>query len=150
MRAMKYFGAALLLVAMPTVAQADTAKLERNKALTVEFYNKALNDKNYEEAAKYLGDTYIQHNPTAKDGPEGLRGFLSFLREQFPQARSEIKRVFADGDYVILHVHSVRVPGTSGNAIIDIFRLDQDGKVVEHWDAVQPIPDTAQNENTMF
>lgn len=142
--------AALLLVAMPAASFADSPKEERNKALTVEFYNAALNRKNFEEASKYLGDTYIQHNPTAKDGPEGLRGFLAFLREQFPQSRSEIKRVFADGDYVILHVHSVRVPGTRGNAIIDIFRLDQNGKVVEHWDAVQPIPEDPQNDNSMF
>lgn len=142
--------AALLLVAIPAASLADSPKEERNKALTVEFYDAALNRKNFEEASKYLGDTYIQHNPTAKDGPEGLRGFLAFLREQFPQSRSEIKRVFADGDYVILHVHSVRVPGTRGNAIIDIFRLDQNGKVVEHWDAVQPIPEDPQNDNSMF
>jgi predicted SnoaL-like aldol condensation-catalyzing enzyme len=150
MRAIKFFGAALLLAAMPTAAFADTAKHERNKALVVEFYKKSINDKNFEEASKYLGDTYIQHNPTAKDGPEGLRAFLAFLREKFPDSKSEIKRVFADGDYVILHVHSVRTPGTLGRAIIDIFRLDQNGKVVEHWDAVQDIPENPQNNNTMF
>ena len=61
-----------------------------------------------------------------------------------------LKQSFADGNYVIVHVHAVREPGTRGNAIIDIFRLDDKGKVVEHWDAVQPIPETAQNTNTMF
>ncbi len=63
--------------------------------------------------------------------------------------RSEIKRSFVDGDYVILHVHAIREPGTRGNAIVDIFRLEN-GKIVEHWDAVQPIPENSANNNTMF
>jgi SnoaL-like domain len=73
------------------------------------------------------------------DGPEGLKAFLAYLREKFPDYHSEIKRVFADGDYVILHVHNVPTPGSRGNAIIDIFRLEN-GKVVEHWDVRQEIP----------
>jgi predicted SnoaL-like aldol condensation-catalyzing enzyme len=79
-----------------------------------------------------------------------MQGFINFLKEKFPNNKSEIKKSFADGNYVIVHVHAVREPGTRGNAIIDIFRLDDKGKVVEHWDAVQPIPETAQNSNTMF
>jgi len=62
---------------------------------------------------------------------------------------SEIKRVFADGDYVILHVHSIREPGTRGRAIFDLFKLEN-GKIVEHWDAVQDIPEKSANENGMF
>ncbi len=58
--------------------------------------------------------------------------------------------MFADGDYVIVHVHAVREPGTRGNAIIDIYRLDGKGQIVEHWDVVQPIPEKAANENGMF
>jgi predicted SnoaL-like aldol condensation-catalyzing enzyme len=129
---------------------ADAATLERNKKNVVEFYNAALNEKDFDKASKYLGATYIQHNPTAPDGPEGLKGFVNFLKEKFPQNKSDIKRVFAEGNYVIVHVHAVREPGTRGNAIIDIFRLDDAGKVVEHWDAVQPIPEKAMNNNTMF
>jgi len=75
--------------------------------------------------------------------------FYEKAEEKFPNSRSEIKRVFADGDYVILHVHAVREPGTRGNAIVDIFRLE-DGKIVEHWDVVQPIPEKAANPNGMF
>ena len=86
---------------------------------------------------------------SAKDGPEGLKAFLAFLREKFPDYHSDIKRVFADGDYVILHVHNVPTPGSRGNAIIDIFRLEN-GKVVEHWDVRQEIPEQAANTNTMF
>ena len=138
--------AAALAAAAPAQAQ---PQLEANKRNVVEFYNQALNEKNFEAASKYLGARYIQHNPVAADGPEGLKGFIGFLRDKFPQSRSEIKRVFADGDFVILHVHSVREPGTRGRAIIDIFRLEN-GKIVEHWDVVQDVPEKAANANGMF
>jgi predicted SnoaL-like aldol condensation-catalyzing enzyme len=128
---------------------ADPQQQEQNKKAVVEFYEKALNQKDFEAASKYLGPRYTQHNPNAADGPDGLKGFLQFLREKFPNSHSEIKRAFADGDYVVLHVHAVREPGTRGNAIIDIFKLEQ-GKVVEHWDVVQPIPEKAANPNGMF
>ncbi len=139
-----------LAIGAPPVSANDAAKLAANKKNVVEFYNAVLNEKDFDKASKYLGATYIQHNPTAPDGPEGLKGFVNFLKEKFPQNKSEIKRVFAEGNYVIVHVHAVREPGTRGNAIIDIFRLDDNGKVVEHWDAVQPIPEKAMNNNTMF
>src|SRR5262249_31625077 len=77
-------------------------------------------------------------NPLAADGRDGLKAFIGFLKEKFPNNRSEIKRIFADGDYVIVHVHAVREPGTRGNAIVDIFNLEN-GKVVEHWDVIQPV-----------
>jgi predicted SnoaL-like aldol condensation-catalyzing enzyme len=142
--------AAVALAAPDAQAQAvDVAKLERNKKIVTALYNAALNDKDFEKARQYLGDKYIQHNPVAADGPEGLKGFIEFLKAKFPNNKSEIKRIFAEGDYVIVHVHAVREPGTRGNAIIDIFRLEGD-KVVEHWDAVQPIPEKAANNNGMF
>lgn len=140
--------AALALTALAAGA-ADAQQQEANKKVVVEFYEKALNQKDFEAAAKYFGPRYTQHNPNAPDGPEGFKTFLQFLKEKFPNSRSEIKRVFADGDYVILHVHAVREPGTRGNAIIDIFKLEN-GKVVEHWDVVQPIPEKAANSNGMF
>jgi predicted SnoaL-like aldol condensation-catalyzing enzyme len=140
--------AALALTALAAGA-ADLQQQEANKKIVVEFYEKALNQKDFEAASKYLGPRYTQHNPNAPDGPEGLKTFLQFLKEKFPGSRSEIKRVFADGDYVIVHVHAVREPGTRGNAIIDIFKLEN-GKVVEHWDVVQPIPEKAANTNGMF
>jgi predicted SnoaL-like aldol condensation-catalyzing enzyme len=128
---------------------ADAQQQEANKKAVVEFYEKGLNQKDFEAASKYFGPRYTQHNPNAADGPEGFKAFLRFLKEKFPNSRSEIKRVFADGDYVILHVHAIREPGTRGNAIIDIFKLEN-GKIVEHWDAVQPIPEKAANTNGMF
>ena len=116
------------------VAGAETQQ-ERNKRTVVEFYEAAINQKDFAAASKYMGQRYTQHNPMAADGPAGLQAYLQFLREKFPKSHSEIKKVFADGDYVILHVHAVRVPGTRGNAIVDIFKLE-DGKVVEHWDVI--------------
>nr|WP_083439216.1 nuclear transport factor 2 family protein [Herbaspirillum autotrophicum] len=121
----------------------------RNKQVVLAFYEQGLNRKDADAALAYVGPEYIQHNPNAADGPEGFRKFVRFLRERYPQSHSEIKRVFTDGDYVILHVHAVRQPGERGNAIVDIFRL-QNGKIVEHWDAVQPVPEQSANDNGMF
>jgi len=138
-----------LLAATPAAGAADAKQMEENKKTVAAFYDAALNQKDFEKASQYIGPRYTQHNPGAADGPEGLKAFLAFLREKFPNNHSEIKRIFADGDYVIVHVHAVREPGTRGNAIVDIFKLEN-GKVVEHWDVVQPIPEKAANENGMF
>jgi predicted SnoaL-like aldol condensation-catalyzing enzyme len=138
-----------LAVASPAAYAADAAQMEANKKTVAALYDAVLNQKDFEKASQYLGPRYTQHNPNAADGPEGLKGFIAFLKDKFPNNRSEIKRIFADGDYVIVHVHAVREPGTRGNAIIDIFKLEN-GKVVEHWDVVQPIPEKAANDNTMF
>lgn len=141
--------AALLFSVLACAAQATPEQEAANKAAVLAFYEKGLNQKVADAALKYVGDRYVQHNPNAADGPEGFRQFIAFLRDKYPASHSEIKRVFTDGDYVILHVHAVREPGTRGNAIIDIFRLEG-GKIVEHWDAVQPIPEKAAHSNGMF
>ena len=122
---------------------------EANRRTVLAFYEKGLNQKDAEAALQYVGDRYVQHNPTASDGSQGFRQFVKFLREKYPQSRSEIKRSFVDGDYVILHVHSVREPGAPGSAIVDIFKLEN-GKIVEHWDVAQPVPENPANNNTMF
>jgi predicted SnoaL-like aldol condensation-catalyzing enzyme len=138
-----------LLIASPAALAADTRKMEENKKIVAAFYDAALNQKDFDKASQYLGARYSQHNPLAADGREGFKGFITFLKDKFPNNRSEIKRIFADGDYVIVHVHAVREPGTRGNAIVDIFKLEN-GKVVEHWDVIQPIPEKAANDNGMF
>jgi predicted SnoaL-like aldol condensation-catalyzing enzyme len=143
----RIFLAALILMAGGCAG--NPAQLEQNKRTVLDFYDKGLNQKDFEAASKYFGDRYVQHNPNAADGPAGFKGFLQFLKDKFPQSRSEVKRTFAEGDYVIVHVHAVREPGTRGNAIVDIFRLEN-GKIVEHWDVVQPIPEKAANANGMF
>lgn len=135
-----------LLIGVIAPAHADP---EANKKVVLDFYEKGLNQKDFDAAAKHFGPKYIQHNPTAPDGIEGFKAFIAFRKEKFPNARSEIKRAFAEGDYVILHVHGVREPGERGVAIVDIFRLEN-GKIVEHWDVVQPIPEKPANSNGMF
>ncbi|TCN39288.1 putative SnoaL-like aldol condensation-catalyzing enzyme [Kribbella orskensis] len=123
--------------------------LEDNKATVLDFYEVGLNQRDFEAASKLIGPRYVQHNPLIADGIEGFRDFLGYLATEFPQLRAEVKSVFADGDYVIGHVHGIRVPGQRGTAIVDIFRLE-DGKIVEHWDVMQPIPEDAANQNGMF
>jgi predicted SnoaL-like aldol condensation-catalyzing enzyme len=138
-----------MAIAVPAKAErAYSAQEERNKAIVLDFYEQGLNRKDYDAASKYLG-SYIQHNPTAEDGPEGFRKFLAFLKTKYPQSHSEITQVFVDGDFVLLRVHAIREPGTRGNAVVDIFRL-KDGKIEEHWDSVQPVPEQSNNTNGMF
>jgi predicted SnoaL-like aldol condensation-catalyzing enzyme len=135
----------LAMSVMPSLA----TDLEANKKTVLEFYEAGLNKKDFEAASKYFGPKYIQHNPGAPDGIEGFKTFVNFLRSKFPNSHSEIKKTFADGDFVILHVHAVREPGTLGRAIVDIFRLE-DGKIVEHWDVAQDIPEKMPHNNGMF
>ena len=140
---------ALVLAVLFAAAAPAYADPESNKKAVLEFYEKGLNQKDFDAAAKYFGPKYIQHNPGAPDGIEGFKAFIAMRKEKFPNAKSEIKRAFAEGDFVILHVHSVREPGERGVAIVDIFRLEN-GKIVEHWDVIQAVPEKAANENTMF
>jgi predicted SnoaL-like aldol condensation-catalyzing enzyme len=143
--------ALLLAVALPaTPALAESKKeLEANKKVAQAFYDAAINRKDYDAAAKYLGKEYKQHNPTAADGADGLKSFIDFLKARFPNQRGEVKRVVAEGDLVMLHVHSTRGDNTPGRAIVDIFRVEN-GKIVEHWDVIQDIPEKAANTNGMF
>jgi predicted SnoaL-like aldol condensation-catalyzing enzyme len=147
-------GAALVLACGGRLAQAsDDAQVELNKKSVIEFCDKAFNQKDFEAAKAYFGPQFIDHNPAASgDGGkdiEGIRKFLGFLSNKFPQSHFEIKRVVAEGDYVIVHSHGVREPGTRGRAVVDIFRLDQ-GKIVEHWDVVQDIPENTPNPHPFF
>lgn len=130
-------------------ASAQSSQLEANKRVATEFYDAAINRKDFAAASQYLGSRYTQHNPTAADGPEGLRAFIDFLKQRYPNQRGEIKRVIAEGDLVVLHVHSTRGDDTPGRAIVDIFRIEN-GKVVEHWDVIQDIPAQPANQNGMF
>lgn len=116
----------------------------------VKFFTHAFNDKQPEDAvAKYAGPQYIQHNP---DTPDGAAAFIESTKgwiARFPNVSVEIKRVIAEGDLVVTHDLVRPAPGDRGLAGIDIFRLEK-GKIVEHWDARQPVPEKAANENTMF
>src|SRR6478735_4310651 len=145
---LRLFLIAATIALAPAAYAADAKQMEENKKVVLGLYEAAINQKDFEAASKFIGSRYTQHNPRAADGPEGLKAFLAFLREKFPDYHSDIKRVFADGDYVIVHVHNVPTPGSRGTAIIDIFKLE-DGKVVEHWDVRQDIPEQSANSNTV-
>src|SRR6202049_1389577 len=124
---------------------------ETNKDIAVAFYKMAVFEGRIEDAFRlYAGTPYRQHNPLIEDGIEGLKKFFAWVLSNHPDARGEIKRVFADGDHVILHSHWHGLSDNPrGEAVVDIFRLEG-GKVVEHWDVIQPIPETSANANTMF
>jgi predicted SnoaL-like aldol condensation-catalyzing enzyme len=124
---------------------------ETNKDIAVAFYKKALFEGQVEEAFRlYAGNSYRQHNPLIEDGMEGVKKFVPWVMANHPDAHCEIKRLFADGDHVILHSHWHGLSDNPrGEAVVDIFRLEG-GKVVEHWDVIQPIPETSANANTMF
>ena len=126
------------------------ADLEENRQTVRAFYDLAFNQKEPEEAvARYVGSTYIQHNPMAGDGPQPFIEFVRAYTGQFPELRVDIKRVIAEGDLVVTHSLLKTSPEDRGTAAADIFRLE-DGKVVEHWDVLQPVPESAENDHPMF
>ena len=142
---------AAAMIALATAAHAADAKqMEDNKKVVLQLYEAAINQKDFDAAAKFLGPHYTQHNPRAADGPRRAKRLSSrFCATSSPTITARSNASSPTAIYVILHVHNVPTPGSRGNAIIDIFRLEN-GKVVEHWDVRQEIPEQAANSDTMF
>jgi len=133
----------------PTKAEQTQALEAKNKAMVVKFYDEFFNKHSIAAADTYLAPDYIQHNPIAATGREPVKKIFTEIFKKFPQSRAQIKRVLADGELVALHIHSKATPNDLGRAVVDIFRV-KNGKIVEHWDVVQPVPAKSANNNTMF
>jgi predicted SnoaL-like aldol condensation-catalyzing enzyme len=128
--------------------------LARNKRNVIEFYDLAFNKSKPREAVeRYVGESYRQHNPEVPDGKDGFIWYFEKMARDYPGKKLMMRRVFAEGNYVIVHCWS-RFPSWLGDdnfAAMDLFRLDDDGKIVEHWDVLQRIPrNSSTNLNPML
>jgi predicted SnoaL-like aldol condensation-catalyzing enzyme len=123
--------------------------LEQNKKSAVAFYRMAYMGRPREAVEKYVGDRYIQHNPSVSDGKEGFIEYFERMAAEHPNKTIEFVRAVAEHDLVALHTHQTWPDGDE-YVTMDFFRFDSSGKIVEHWDTIQEVPESTENSNTMF
>ncbi|MGZ8509812.1 MAG: nuclear transport factor 2 family protein [Chitinophagaceae bacterium] len=122
-------------------------QIEANKKLVADFYQEVFGNKEIAPIDKYIGDTYIQHNPSVADGKEALRQAVTQWFKGAPKEKIDIQHLSADGDLVYIHTKSKN--GAKTFSVIDIFRVEK-GKIVEHWDVGQEVPEKSANSHPMF
>lgn len=122
---------------------------EENKKNAIAFYQMAYDGKPREAVDQYVGDNYIQHNPLVGDGKEPFIQYFERMHREYPEKNISFVRCIAEGDLVALHTHQTW-PGNDQYVTMDFFRFDENGKIVEHWDAMQQIPEDSANGNTMY
>ncbi|MBN1367501.1 MAG: ester cyclase [Dehalococcoidales bacterium] len=120
-----------------------------NKEIIRRVYADIFNGRNLALIKDFIREDYIQHNPEVDNGIEGVVKYFNQLFTKFPHFRIDIKRIIAEGDYVVVHTNAVGVDLPQGAAVVDIYRLEN-GKIVEHWDVIQPVPEKTANGHTMF
>ena len=123
--------------------------IEQNKKNAIAFYQMAYDGDPKKAVELYVGDEYIQHNPLVGNGPKPLIKYFERMAHEYTNKSIEFVRIVAEGDLVALHTHQVW-PGNDEYVTMDFFRFDENGKIVEHWDAMQQIPEFSKNGNTMY
>ncbi|MCB1168109.1 MAG: nuclear transport factor 2 family protein [Leptospiraceae bacterium] len=123
--------------------------LEQNKKNAVAFYRTAYEGNPRRAVEEFVGSDYLQHNPDVADGKEGFVEYFERMARQYPKKSIDFVRVIAEGDLVALHTHQVW-PGNEEFVTMDFFRFDNQGKIVEHWDAIQRIPEQSKSGRTMY
>ncbi|WP_282031418.1 nuclear transport factor 2 family protein [Winogradskyella eximia] len=122
---------------------------ELNKKNAIAFYKMAYEGNPTKAVELYVGETYIQHNPMVADGSQAFIDYFDRMQKEFPVKSIDFVRSVAEGDLVALHTHQVW-PDNDEYITMDFFRCDENGKIIEHWDSIQQIPKTSNNNNTMY
>lgn len=123
--------------------------IEKNKENAIAFYKMAYEGNPTKAVKMYVGDTYIQHNPMVGDGPLSFIEYFNRMQKEYPVKTIDFVRSIAEGDLVALHTHQVW-PNNDQYITMDFFRFDKNGKIIEHWDSIQQIPENSMNSNTMY
>jgi len=123
--------------------------LEENKKNAIAFYKTAYLGNPKKAIEDYVGNEYIQHNPEVADGTKGFIDYFERMEKEYPDKSIEFVRCIAEENMVALHTHQTW-PDNDQYVTMDFFRFDDNGKICEHWDAIQQIPKESANPNTMY